>query len=62
VFATISPIIFKKLLKRGERSDIYLTLVCRLPQSEENLERLYQKLNLSAKTVAFISFLVILKE
>ena len=28
----------EKLVKKGERSDTYLTHVCRLPQSKESLE------------------------
>ena len=45
-------------LKRRERSDTYLTCVCRLLLSVESLERIYIKMELSAKTVAFISRII----
>ena len=41
-------------LKRKEKSNTYLTHVCRLLQSLERLERI-EKSELSAGTVAFIS-------
>ena len=43
-------------LKEGERSDIYSTLVCRLPWSTERVEIIDKKQKLSANTVAFISY------
>ena len=45
----------KNRLKRGESSYAYLTRVCRLPRSVESLERIDEKPELSANTVAFIS-------
>ena len=42
-------------LKRGERSDIYLTHVCRRPQSIKSVERIGKNQKLSANAVAFIS-------
>ena len=43
------------MLKRGERSNTYLTHVCRLPKNGERLERINLKKELSANTVAFFS-------
>ena len=45
----------KKKLKRGERTDTYLMLVCRLLQSIERLERIYKKTRAFSQHVAFIS-------
>ena len=46
----------KKILKGGERSETYLTQVCRLPQSLESFEIIQknkdEKQKLSASTVA----------
>ena len=39
-FSKITPLDYHNELKRGERSDTYLTHVCRLPQSIESLERM----------------------
>ena len=44
----------KNRLKRGERSNTYLTHVCKLPWSVQSLERIDKKLELSVNTVAFI--------
>ena len=45
----------KRMLKRGEGSDTYLTHVCRMLQSVDGLERMDKKLELSVNSVDFIS-------
>ena len=44
------------MLKRREESDTYLTHACRHPCSRDSLEKKMKNEELSANTVAFISY------